>query len=83
MPIRKSDTFDRRLCYNKKLGAKQGHCCVFLSGQGCVVSTAMVYVRGAQMSPGSHCCALCIKQILRVTATMTHDHLPDAFQETL
>ena len=69
MLIRKNEvvTFDQRLYCSKKQGAKQGHCCVFLSGQGCMVAATMVYMKGVQMLLGSHCCALCVKQVLRVT----------------
>lgn len=61
---RKSEvvTFDQRLYYSKQLGAKQGHCCAFLSGQGCMVAATLVYMKGVQMLLGSQCCALCVKQ---------------------
>lgn len=76
-------TFDQRLYYHKKLGAKQDHFCVLLCSQDCVIATLMVYMKGVQILLGSHCCALCVEQIQRVTGTMKHLHLPAASQETL
>lgn len=59
MLIRKSEvvTFDQRLYYSEKLGAKQDRCCVSLVS--CVVANDAVHERGTDVTRFSSLCSAC------------------------